>query len=60
MENRRASLDRIQRLNQFRSEERVSSVLSPPFTRSRGKVIDLPLVQSKTLEYCKLKLPNDL
>lgn len=51
LENRRASLDRIQKLNQHRFDEEVSEMFSPPFTRSRGRALDLPLVQNKILEY---------
>ena len=51
LENRKASLERISRFSPVRIGEGVSSAVSPPFTRSRGRVMDLPLVQETILEY---------
>ena len=53
-ENRRASLSRFNGIVNVRNEEDRSSrevtVRSPPFTRSRGRAMDLPHVSKKILE----------
>ena len=52
-EIRKENMEQVNRDSHEQIDANVSLVVSPPFTRSQGRALDLPLVQGKVLEYKK-------